>query len=218
MGPLAAALIGAGTSMLTNVFNAREASKNRAFQERMSSTAHQREVTDLRRAGINPLLSARLGGSSTPAGGAAQLEDPGRGASSAVASALAVKQARAQIDLLESQARREDATASFTNAQQRDLETQAVSGRYTRLADEAELARLSVEEKRQMIPLALQQAREQVRLTVSSARQTEALAILNELASARAENLAAFEKRLEQLGLSGQALRVLLELVRGMPR
>ncbi|AZL82821.1 DNA pilot protein [Apis mellifera associated microvirus 33] len=59
-----------------NQANKKLAREQMAFQERMSNTAHQREVMDLLNAGLNPNLSAGGNGSSTPSGASATMQAP----------------------------------------------------------------------------------------------------------------------------------------------
>lgn len=51
-------------------FSAEQAALNRDWQEKMSNTAHQREVNDLIKAGLNPVLSATGGNGATVGSGA----------------------------------------------------------------------------------------------------------------------------------------------------
>lgn len=56
-----------------NEFNAQEAQKQRDYEERMSNTAVQRQVEDMKSAGINPAMAYVNGatGASTPTGSSA---------------------------------------------------------------------------------------------------------------------------------------------------
>ncbi len=105
-------------------WNASEAQKNRDFEERMSNTAYQRAVADMRAAGLNPALMFNSASSaSSPAGSVASY-------SGAYTSAFSERLALEHLAVAKRQARASEQTA---DANQRNSETNRLKAFFSML-------------------------------------------------------------------------------------
>ena len=89
------------------------------YQERMSNTAYQRAMADMRKAGINPIMVTKLGGASTPTGAMAKTPDLGNMGSNAMknyATAQQVQLTNAQTKNTVEQSKVHATTAELNSA------------------------------------------------------------------------------------------------------
>lgn len=111
-------LAGLAGSLWSSSQNQNSANAAMAAQKEYQQSKHQWEVADLKKAGLNPILSANSAGGSV-SGATYQTENPGQAAAQAVHSASAAKQAKTAAEMA---LRQQDNNDKIANANVANIE------------------------------------------------------------------------------------------------
>lgn len=131
MDPIIAGIISGGVGAAGSLISSgmsRDMSRDQMnFQREMANTAHQREVKDLRAAGLNPMLSALGNGSPSPQGAQGTVGDLGGPLSKGADTALAIRAQNKQLAQQDAQIENTQAQTKNANLQNGLIANQTAS-------------------------------------------------------------------------------------------
>lgn len=107
---------------ISNIAADRRADKQMRFQERMSGSAHQREVEDLKKAGLSKIVAYGGHGASTPAGAMAPVKNI---AKDTVTNATAVMAQKNQMKMVDADVKLKNQQADYVYQQAREAKANA---------------------------------------------------------------------------------------------
>lgn len=188
IGTIVGGALGGIGGIVSGFMQQASAREQMRFQERMSNTAHQREVKDLRAAGLNPMLSATHGGASSPGGASSQFPNPGSDLGAGVSASA--KMMGIELPALESQIRLQAAQGegALASAESNRASAALSLAQAGAVATDVEAKRTATERMKALLQPEIgeslaraAQSREQLHVQRASARQ-----MAEEAANARA--------------------------------